>query len=251
MALSSSVIGRKVGILMNDLEAGYEYERTTISEIVTWIIEACAEIVRLKPTELTERVSFLLTPSSTRQKLSVTGLVNISSGAAITGMTPLQLLDVGRNMGADGKTPGNVVIKIEQRVMDGMLPDWHTRDAEEYIRWAIIDPLERMAFQVCFQAPSTDHYLEVLFSRQPVHSLVSTATAFGDDDLDAGLSDELDTAIVAYVAARALLKDSKSEVNAVRGQQQMQAFGQALGVEMQKDKAYPKRSRTAEQKGDA
>lgn len=250
MALSSSVIGRKIGLLMNDLEAGYEYERTTIPEIATWILEACAECVRLKPTVLTERAALLLTPNSTRQKLSGTGIVSMSSGAAISGMTPLQLLDVGRNMGADGKTPGNVVIKIEQQAIDGMLPDWHTRDAEEQIRWAIIDPLERMAFQVCFQAPATAHYLEVLFSRLPVCGLLATATDFGTDDIDPGLSDELETAIVAYVAWRVLTKDSKSEANAVRGQQQLQAFAQALGVEVQKDRVYPKRSRT-EQKGEA
>ena len=239
--LSSLVIGRKVARIMNDLDADAEFERTGIPEIATWINEACLEIVRLKPSELTARVAMKLTPGSTRQRLAVAEFVDMADGTEVQQFVPLQLLDVGRNMGADGMTPGTVTRKIEQQAIDGMLPDWHTRKAEKEIRWVIVDPNEKMAFQVCFQAPATDLYVEVLVSRKPFNILLNDADELGTDDIDAGLSDALETAVAAYVAHKVLAKDSTSAVNEARSQSCLRAFGTAIGVEVANDNRYPER----------
>jgi len=241
MALSSYSIGRKVGMLMNDIEAGNEFERTTINEIARYIIEACLKIVQLKPTELTRRVSMLLTAGSTRQNMSGAAFKDLA-GEDLSNFTPLQLLDVSRNMGADGATPGRAIIKIDPAKLDILLPDWHTLSAEKFIRWAVIDEREPKAFQVCHKAPATAHYVELLCSRQPVHTLTKAATSLSADDstadLDADLADELEEAIVEWVTFRALLKDGTSAVNETRAAGRLQAFGNAIGVEMANDKNY-------------
>lgn len=242
MPLSSSVIGRKVGLIMNDYEVNFEHEKVSVSSLATWIIEACDEIVRLKPTELIQRAALLLTPNSTYQTLTAGSLVSMADGADLT-VEPLQLLDIGRNMGADGTAAGRATQKTKRSTLDTLLPDWPEHAAEETIRWVMIDPDEPLSFQVCFKAPSAAHYLEVLLSRKPVHGLLPTATSFAQNDIDAGLSVELETVIIDYVLYRVLDTIGKSAVNQERAVYHLQKFGQALGVEIQKDKAYPRRTR--------
>jgi len=243
MPISSASVGRKVGILMNDIDAGAEFERTTVNEIARFINEGCLKIVRMKPTELSARVSMKLLPGSTRQGLVGAEFLNLA-GDELENFTPLQLLSVARNMGDDGITPGRACVTIDQKNLDVMLPDWHTRDSEGFIRWVMFDPNDPLSFQVCYRAPDDDDlFVEVLCSRAPVNTLLDTAVALGDNDIDAGLAGYLEEALVEWVAHRALTKDGTSPVNDARAAGRLQAFGQVLGIEIANDRTYHPRTR--------
>lgn len=238
--LSSSKIGEKAALILSD--AGYV--TWTVATLAKWINLACRDLVVMKPTALTQRVSMLLS-AGTRQTLAGATFKNPSDGQAAT-LTALQLLDVSRNMGADGITAGRAITVIERRALDVMLPGWHGSTAGSEIRHVMPDPDDPKTFyNYPPVAASPALYAEMLASRLPVNTLSDAASSLGTDDIDAGLDESYESALVDGTLYRAFSGDSET-ADPQRSAMHRQAMAAALGVKLQTEKVYKPRRREEE-----
>lgn len=243
MALSSKSIGDGAGQLLNDMEAASPHLSWTIPELATWINAGCREIVLLKPTALTASVAVGM-QGGTKQSLAGATFRNTGDGSAVS-LTPLQLLDGVRNLGATGTEAGQVVRVVERKTLDVMLPGWHMAAGAAAVRFLMFDPKNPLGFFV-YPRPITPLYLEVVVSRAPVNALLDTASVLGTGDIDAGLLDIYESALVDYVLYRAWLKDVDSPSGLSRAQGHYRAFATALGVKLQNEVGFaPRQARQA------
>ena len=204
MAVTGQNIADKVEILLQD-ETNV---RWTEAELLGWINSGQREVAIAKPNALTSNTTMQLTASSTKQTIPATGI---------------QLMEVVRNMGADGLTPGRVITGIDRSVLDGTIPNWHSNaNTAGVITHFTFDPRDPKTFYVYPKAPATALYVELLISINPTQ-LASMASNIAYDDI-------YETVLIDYVLYRAYGKDSKHTSNMQRSTNHYQAFQNALGL---------------------
>jgi hypothetical protein len=240
VALSSLEIARKAGLQLNDRE----HVTWGVPELAAWINAGCRELVNLKPTALTVGVGMRLA-AGTRQSLDGATFVDPLTGAALPWVA-LQALDAVRNLGATGTAPGLPVTALERRIMDVALPGWHTLPAASVVRHVMFDPREPKAFYN-YPPVAVDPavYLELIVARLPVNALVDDAMVLGVDDIDPGLDERYEMALVDYVLFRAYGKDAESPVSLERSRAHQQQFMAALGAKLRNETALSPDGRRA------
>ena len=148
------------------------------TELLNYINEAQRQVVALQPHSNSTRQSVQLT-TGTRQALPTGGYA---------------VLDITRNMGTNGSTPGRAIRQTSRTNMDAFMPDWHSTTASAVIHNFLIDEQEPSAFWV--YPPSTGTtYVELVYAKPP------TALAAESDAI--ALSDTYEPAVVDYVMSRA------------------------------------------------
>jgi hypothetical protein len=232
MPLSSQSIADKASLLLQD----QTNVRWSVPEMAKWINAACRELVLLKPSALTANVAILLT-AGTKQSLVGASFKSTPTGAATT-ISPIQLLEVVRNLGATGAeaNAGGAITGIARKVLDVTLPGWHAMSAGPEIKHFMFDPKDPKTFYVYPKATAEPAmYVEILLSKSPTNTLIDSATALGSGDIDAGIDDVYESVLVDYVLYRAYSKDSEHTANANRSQFHFQAFASALGVKLKNE----------------
>lgn len=175
-----------------------------------WLNDATRSIVLVRPDSGSSTESFPLV-AGTRQTL----------GAGM-----LRLLDVTRNMGADGATPGRAVRFVEDEAKSDADLDWHIAPNGTVVKEVIYnDKKDPSTFFV--SPPALGRYIEVTVSKAPPAILdADVATAdFGLDDLYAGPAQ-------AWMLHRAYAMQSMTNINVSRAWQYFQSFFQQLGVKL-------------------
>ncbi len=213
---AQSIIDRAATIL-ND--AGNV--RWTQQELVRYLNDGQRDTVLLKPEACVKNVSVVLTASSTRQTIPSDGIA---------------LMDVVRNMGAAGTTPGRAIKVVSRDSLD-INPDWHTvaADSVNGVRHFTFDARDPKHFYVYPQAPATAWYVEEIYSANPV-------------DLPYGLADNANTGVISlddiyanslfeYVLFRAFSKNAEYAANITLAAAHYQAFSTSLGIKTQVDAA--------------
>lgn len=192
-------------IVLQD-QAGVYWPGAT--ELLLWLNDGQREVVIYKPTALVKNVAVKL-QAGTKQTLPTDGL---------------NLMDVPRNMGTDGQTPGSVVRIISREVLDAVDPDWHasapSTSVAHYL-YASNDPLHLYVYPP--QPASNQGYVEMVYGARP-QDLPTLADTIELDDVFAGV-------LVDYVLFRALSKDSEV-ADANRAQMHQQAYLTALTGKM-------------------
>lgn len=158
--------------------------RWTRSEMLGWINEGQRQIVQLDPTANSVRVSHPLV-AGTRQTIPADGW---------------KLLDVKRNMGSNGITPGRAVRPTTRALLDNFNPDWHSATASAVVECFTGDAADHDAFYV---SPPNDGtgYVELNYAKVPA-DLPNENTAIE-------LSDIYEPALINFVLARACGKDAE------------------------------------------
>jgi hypothetical protein len=59
-----------------------------------------------------------------------------------------QLIDIKRNMGTDGNTPGRAIRVVTRELMDGMDPNWHAGPRSSITQNFIYDPQQPKTYYV-------------------------------------------------------------------------------------------------------
>lgn len=177
------------------------------AEALLWVNDGRREIVNLVPSANTVR-SVLQPVSGSRQTFSGLGLTKA-----------FQVLDIPRNMDADGVTPGKVITKVPKAWLDQSRPSWHTETATEADHW-VADPADPTAFSL-YPAKSAGK-IEVLAHTMP-DDLTSLANSIG-------LSDIYANALQWFVLFSFYSKDSEHQKSAALASQYASAFAQSLGV---------------------
>jgi hypothetical protein len=197
--ISAAILIERAGFLLQD----EEYVRWTVPELISWINEAAGALVSIRPSAGAKLVVLPLV-AGTQQTLDD----NV-----------VQLLDVVRNVGADGVTPGRSIRLAERHLFDSTDPDWHTRSGKAVIKHYIYDDRTPNVFYV---------YPPALAGTKIQASLTVIPPQLTADTDTLDLDTQFESALVNYVVFRAMAKDSEYANGAI-ATGYYQAFQAALG----------------------
>lgn len=197
--ISAATLIKRSGFLLQD----DDHVRWTVDELISWINEAAGALVTLRPSAGAKALVMPLL-AGTQQLLSD---------------DVVQLLDVVRNVGADGVTPGRAIRLAERHLFDSADPDWHTRSGSAVIKHYIYDDRTPNVFYV-YPPALAGTKVQASITAMPAPVVASTGTL----DLD----NQFESALVNYIVFRALAKDSEYANGAIAAGY-YQAFQAALG----------------------
>lgn len=191
--------------------ADTENERWSRSFLLELVNDALRQVVLVRPDAAARIQAVQLTPG-TRQSLP--------QGSGL-------LLDVIRNMGGDGQTPGATIRKSDGDSLDVIAPDRHmsagTGSVEEYM-YDLRTPLTYQVYPAVPDTPSV--YVEIAHVAPP--------TSVTEDD-DLPINDIYAGPILDWVLHRAYSADSDSPNGRSRAQAHYEAFFRVLGEKSQSD----------------
>ncbi len=187
-----------------DLLLDEDHIRYPVDELVRWSNECMGAILNRKPSAFaTITVATLV--QGTKQTLPAGGKV---------------LLDVIRNIKADGTTPGRAIRRSDRQQLDDVDPNWHTSKPKAEVRNYTYD--DRIS-DTYYVHPPVIAGTKVELS----HAVLPADVANENGSLDIGM--EYKEAIVNYLAYRANSKESEYS-NPAAAVAFYQAFEAALGV---------------------
>lgn len=176
------------------------------AELTYWLNDAQRAIVLIKPDASAVNAAVICVAGA-KQSIPAAGV---------------QLLDIIRNMGTNGTTPGRAILQIERRILDEQRPDWHTETASDEVKHFMFDERNPRNFYVYPPQPTSAFgYVEMLYSAAPT-DLATLASVISLDDIYAG-------PILDYILFRAYSKDADLSPSAPqRATAYYQAFMAAL-----------------------
>lgn len=170
----------KAAILLLDVPNA----RWTRPELLGWANDAIRAILQVKPSEFNKVVSVKLV-AGTRQTLPADARL---------------LMDVTRNMGTNGTTPGNIIRLISREILDGYKPNWHASKADTSVQNYMYDPQDPRAFYV-FPPATGANFIEINYAMTPTDMVSETATLPIDDVYQPSILD--------YIVFRCCSKDAE------------------------------------------
>jgi hypothetical protein len=171
-------------------------------ELLGWLNDGQREIVLYKPNAFVRNTSVQMT-TGTKQGLPADGV---------------QLLDVVRNMGTNGSTPGRAVRITIREILDSQIPNWHTEAPANEVKHYMYSMLDPKNFYV--YPPNTGQgHVELIYGAAPTEAtLQSTIT----------LDDIYQTILMDYILYRAYSKDTEFAADVNRASSHQQAYLTAL-----------------------
>ncbi|MFW5874799.1 MAG: DUF6682 family protein [bacterium] len=177
-------------------------------ELLDWLNDGQRQVVMLRPDANVKHQEIELDSTDARQEVSADDAV--------------LLIDVPRNMGSDGSSPGRAITFVEKRVLDQQEPGWHESMGNEVSHFAH-DPRDPLVFYVY---PRCEGYVEIIFSAVPEKITDSSTETIGVPDIFAN-------ALIDYILYRAALKDADYNPNDQRAESFRQVFVSDLGMQAQ------------------
>lgn len=203
MAIAVSDLVSRAGYVLQD----EGYVRWTVPELIAWINDGAAATITVKPSA---RSSFkvISLAEGTFQQIPDDGV---------------RLLDVTRNIKADGVSPGRAIRLVDRQLLDDQNPDWHQARKSSTVKHYTFDDRASSEFYV-YPPALVGSKVEILYAQLP------PAVTSQTDTLD--MSREYVDPLVSYVCYRALSKDSEF-ANGNVATLHYQAFATALGAATQ------------------
>lgn len=205
MPISVSDIAKEVGDLLLD----DEHIRWPVAEIIRWGNEAMGAILNRHPQAFSRTVVMSLA-AGTKQEIPEGGV---------------SLLDVVRNMAADGVSPGSAIRRSDRQQLDDADPNWHLIKPKSAVRQFMHDDRLPTVFYV-YPPVNAGVKAEI------VHTFLPDQVAETDVSGEFDCRREYTEAVVNYVCYRCLSKDADF-ANGQVAAAYYQAFEAALGVKTQ------------------
>jgi len=181
--------------------------RWTAAERIRWMNECMGAILTRRPSAFSKSVVVTLA-AGTKQEIAGD-----------------MLLDVPRNMAADGVKPGKSIRRTDRQLLDDSDPEWHTgKPAAAIKHYTFDDRLPKQFY--CYPPAIAGTKVETHQSVLPA-PIADTATT---GNLDIGA--EYLESVVNYVCYRCHTKDSEFAVSAM-AVAFYQAFEASLGIKTQ------------------
>lgn len=204
----SAIVARAADVLQDQSNV-----RWPLTEQVRWVNSGQREIVLLRPDAKYLNASVALA-IGTKQTLPAGGL---------------KLLDVIRNMGVAGATPGNVIRPIAKEVLDAQMPDWHTQaNAGGIIKHFMFDVRFPLNYYVYPQVPASP-----VVQVEIAYSVAPTDLATQADNID--LPDIYEGPLLNYLLFRCYSKDAEYAGDPNRAASYYQLFLAGLGLKTKVD----------------
>lgn len=140
-----------------------------------------------------------------------------------------RLLDIVRNMAADGVTPGRAVGLIERETLDRFDPYWHKAAAKAEARHFTYDERTPTVYFV-YPPVSAGTKIEAVFSKYPAK------VEDMDDDLE--LAETYFDATLNYLLFRAYSKDTEFTSNPQVAGAYLASFNNMMGIKTLKTNAF-------------
>lgn len=200
-------MGTITGTALIDKVATLLYDNNNVrwsrAELLKYVNDGQRQLVAVLP-EVTSTVAVAALTSGTRQ--------SIPSGGWM-------LLDVTRNMGTDGVSPGRAVRRVDMTVLDESNPDWQADTATAEAKTFMYNARDRAAYYVHPPSDGTN-YLEVVYSVYP------TEQAEGDAIL---IDDVYAPALQDYILWRAYTK-AADYADPMKAEQHLTSFQTVLSA---------------------
>lgn len=174
------------------------------TELLSYVNEAQRQIVMMHP-HSNSTVHTMVTTLGTRQTIPSDGWT---------------LLDVIRNMGTTGTTPGRAVRAVPRDLLDAHTPTWHSAPSSITASNYVFDPQDRTHFWV-YPPASGAGYLQIIYAKLPTDVAEGAAIA---------LPDVYAPAIKDYVLWRACSKKMEASPGPEIAQMHYQAFLAAVAA---------------------
>jgi len=206
MALTVGTIITSCGNTLQDASG----VRWTEAELIDYVNAAITEILHYKPTEYVVRDSVFL----------VKGTVQTIPADGVT------VIDIVRNMGADGASVGPAPNAVSLEALDVSLPDWHLATPSSTVKMYAYSQLNKKSFYVYPPQPSSGNgSLEMTYAAIPA-KLTTTSSPIP-------VKDYFQSAIVDYVLYRALSKETESQAAISKSQMHYGAFISSMNSDRQ------------------
>jgi hypothetical protein len=176
----------KAQILLHDTTG----VRWTTEELVNWLNDGQREICLYKPNASVKNLVHQLI-GGTKQTIPSDGI---------------QLIDIVRNMGTGGTTPGRAVRIVTREVLDAQLPGWHSSTASTEVIHYVFTSADPRNFYTFPPQPASGAkgQIEIIYATAPTDALAgSTITV---DDI-------YQNVLLDYMMFRAYSKDSEYAAN--------------------------------------
>ncbi len=187
------------------LETGV-VDRWPDAEKMMYLSDGLRELVTLVPEAYSDIVTLTVAPNKYRQSLP--------DGT-------LRLLDISRNLGVDGVTPGSMIRIADRKLMDLFDTDWPTATTATAIEHYLYDFKQPRKYMV-YPTPTVALKLEAVVSLQPAEVTDATTTLVVDDTYVNSLTN--------YVLYRCYAKDAEAAANASLATQYHQLFESGLNA---------------------
>lgn len=182
------------------------------SELLGWHNDGQREIVVYKPDACVTNDAVQLS-AGIKQSLPSGGII---------------LIDIPRNMGTDGSTPGRSVTLVDKAILDAVNPDWPSATASATVKHYMHDPRDPLNFYVYPPQPDSNQgYVEEVYTDTP-DDCATTGDTISVADIYAN-------ALINYILFRAYAKDADYDANDERVRSAWGAFLNSLGVQEQKE----------------
>ena len=194
---------------IDDLLLDFDRVRWPETERLRWANEAMGAILTRRPQAFSRREVVALVAGASQ---------SIPTGGAM-------LLDVVRNMGANGTTPGRAIRRTSRTILDDSDRDWYSKPTSAQIKNFTFDERLPQGFYV-FPPAVDGTQVELVYTRLPA---VVTDPVSGSFDI----GPEYMEAVVNYVCYRCNSKDSEYANGANVAAGFYQAFEASLGLKTQ------------------
>lgn len=177
---ATTLLGKAQTILQDT--TGIQWD---LAELLGWLNDGQREVLIYKTNAYVVNKSVQLA-AGTKQALPADGI---------------QLIDVARNMGADGNVPGRVVRIATREVLDAAMPNWHNAKASAECRHYLYNPLDPKRFYNYPPQPAAGQgYVEMIYAAVPP-DLTQLSDAIKLDDI-------YQNPLIDYVLYRAYSKQT-------------------------------------------
>ena len=215
--LVSQILG-SVTTLLQDAS----YSRWSLAELISWINMGQDQVVALKPDAMTITTPIKLAQGVTQQHLP-DGTDAYQDPDDNTLRAGLKLIDITRNMGSNGTTPGKPISIIDRLLLDQCDPEWHSGHKSSTIQHYVYDEKNPRVFYITPGSHSLVYvWVEIIYTAKP--NRVAQVT----DSID--LPDEYESILVDYVLFRAYAKSTDSQLHLQKAVAYYEAFNRALGT---------------------
>lgn len=199
-SILASTIATRASALLSDTSN----DRWSSAELLTYINDAEKEICMVKPDAYIVNVAYQLVAGS---KQSIPdGTASYQDPSSNTIAAGIQLLDITRNMGTDGATPGNIITIVEMEHLDMAYPGWHNETASATVIHYMFRDTDPKRFYVYPKQPSASMgWIEIVMAAIPTE-ISAIGNAINLDDI-------YQNTILNFVMHKAFMKDAEFAAN--------------------------------------
>lgn len=181
---ASSIISKARNQLQDTITDDDGQYRWDNDVLLGYLNEGQRAVVALRP-EASMTTGSVLLVAGTKQDLPTGGL---------------SLIDVNRNMGAAGTTPGRTIQRISGEELDLYDPDWHLATAGVAVKHFVYNPEVPKVFYVYPPQTASPEYIEMSYSTPPA-DVANIGTVISIDDI-------FEPALLQYLLYMAFSQDA-------------------------------------------